>query len=102
MSVSTSIAMLGGIDCIIYLIPRVFINKKNRLIPVYIAVLAFVSTIIVHMGSGPNWFNMKFIAANCRRVWWQHLLLITNFVPKGANEQVCYSFKFYKLHWLRS
>ena len=65
-----------------------FFVFKNRLIPIYVAVFAFVSTLVVHIGSGPNWFNVKLHSINCRRSWWQHFLFITNFIPKGADEQV--------------
>ena len=60
----------------------------RRLIPVYVAVFASVSTLFAHLSSGPHWFIVKQMSANCRRVWWQHFLFINNFIPKSANEQV--------------
>ena len=69
----------------------------RRLIPVYVAVFASVSTLFAHLSSGPHWFIVKQMSANCRRVWWQHFLFINNFIAKSANEQVCLT-SFFNQH----
>jgi hypothetical protein len=50
-----------------------FLNSF-RLTPVYAIVLGFIATLIVYMGTGPNWYNIETSAYGCRINWWWHLL----------------------------
>ena len=67
-----------------------YIHRYARLTIVYAAILAFVSTLLVHLGTGPHWHAIRSTGRNCRKVWHQQLLYINNFIPRRADEQVNY------------
>lgn len=49
--------------------------------PVYAIVFGFVATVVVHLGSGPDWTYMDYISKDCRSTWWANLMFINNFMP---------------------
>ena len=53
-------------------------NPTYRLTPAYAAVLAFMATLVVHCGSGPDWQVIKGMSSECRASWWRNLLYINN------------------------
>ncbi len=52
----------------------------TRLTPAYAVVLAVFSTVIVYMGTGPNWYGIEVSADICRQEAWTNLLYINNLV----------------------
>ena len=40
----------------------------------YAIALGFIATLIVYVGTGPNWYNVEASAYGCRVNWWWHLL----------------------------
>ena len=46
----------------------------SRLTIVYALVLGFIATLIVYMGTGPNWYNVIATSAGCRVSWWKNFL----------------------------
>ena len=51
-----------------------YLHRYLRLTPVYALVLAFFATLIVYVGTGPNWYSVTLGSDACRVVWWRHLL----------------------------
>ena len=48
-----------------------------RLTPVYAVILAFLATLVVYLGSGPNWQDIHYsMTEACRNEWWRNLLYI--------------------------
>ena len=39
-----------------------------------------MATLVVHVGSGPYWDNIKLMSDKCRANWWTNLLYINNIV----------------------
>ncbi|GFY57919.1 nose resistant to fluoxetine protein 6 [Trichonephila inaurata madagascariensis] len=60
-----------------------YIHRFVRLTPVYMMVMAFYTTLMSHLGSGPLW-NFKDTDANCHASWWWNILYINNFQTSGA------------------
>lgn len=56
----------------------------NRLTPVYAIVLAYVATLMVYVGNGPNWFRVEFASNGCDKAWWKHLLYSTQSLFKNS------------------
>jgi hypothetical protein len=46
----------------------------DRLTPVYAVILFFVATLMVYIGTGPEWYYIVSGSKACRENWWQHLL----------------------------
>ena len=58
---------------------------NNRLTPVYAIILGFIATLMVYIGSGPNWGFTYNTAEACRNEWWHNFLYINNFFdPPGT------------------
>ena len=51
-----------------------------RLTPAYGLIMLLLSTILLHMGSGPLWAFMDREAEKCEAYWWTNLLYINNFI----------------------
>ena len=50
------------------------------LTPAYGLIMLILSTILLHMGSGPLWAFMDREAEKCEAYWWTNLLYINNFI----------------------
>ncbi|XP_073954157.1 nose resistant to fluoxetine protein 6-like [Choristoneura fumiferana] len=62
-------------------LPQGIFVRWLRLTPVYAVIIAFISTWLRHLSSGPLWkpvVNTEVL--DCRRDWWLHLLYIDNYV----------------------
>ncbi|GFU10867.1 nose resistant to fluoxetine protein 6 [Trichonephila clavipes] len=55
-----------------------YIHRFIRLTPVYMMVIAFYTTLMSHLGSGPLW-SIKDTDPNCQASWWWNILYINNF-----------------------
>lgn len=51
-----------------------YLRRYLRFTPTYAIVLAFMATLVIYVGSGPNWFNVETSVFACRKTWWQHFL----------------------------
>lgn len=51
-----------------------YLHRYLRLTPVYALLLGFVATLIVYVGTGPNWYTVGLVSDGCRAVWWRNLL----------------------------
>lgn len=60
---------------------RFYLHRIWRITPLYMFVVGFYSTMIVHLNSGPGKNNAKNIRIPCERAWWTNLLFINNLVP---------------------
>ncbi|PRD20667.1 UNVERIFIED_CONTAM: nrf-6 [Trichonephila clavipes] len=60
-----------------------------RLTPVYMMFLAFYTTLMAYLGSGPLW-NYKETDPNCQTYWWWNLLYFNNFLT-AANQCIPWS-----------
>ncbi|XP_068620648.1 nose resistant to fluoxetine protein 6-like [Battus philenor] len=65
-------------------LPKLLLARWLRLTPACAAMIAFTSTWLRHVGSGPLW---KYFITNrpvkyCRRYWFLHLLYINNYFPE--------------------
>ncbi|GFY45079.1 nose resistant to fluoxetine protein 6 [Trichonephila inaurata madagascariensis] len=54
-------------------------KEQGRLTPVYMMFLAFYTTLMAYLGSGPLW-NYKETDPNCQAYWWWNLLYFNNFL----------------------
>ena len=45
-----------------------------RLTIVYAFVLGFIATLLVYVGTGPNWFSVVLASNGCRFSWWRNFL----------------------------
>lgn len=50
------------------------IHFHVRLTPVYAIVMGFIATLMVYIGTGPNWYNVLVASQSCRVAWWKQLL----------------------------
>lgn len=57
-----------------------YLHRYIRLTPAYALIMLVLSTLILHLGSGPLWNLMHMQAQNCQSNWWQNLLYINNFM----------------------
>lgn len=51
-----------------------YLRRYLRLTPVYAVLLGFMATLILYVGTGPNWYNIEITVKGCRTTWWQHIL----------------------------
>jgi peptidoglycan/LPS O-acetylase OafA/YrhL len=51
-----------------------YLHRYLRLTPVYAVILGFVATLMVYLGTGPNWYSVTFYADACRTAWWRQFL----------------------------
>ena len=59
--------------------------------PVYAVILAFMASLAIHCGSGPDWQIVKGLSRECRTVWWKNLLYINDLVTpeiRGPSSEV--------------
>jgi len=62
-----------------------YLHRYLRLTPVYAIILGFIATLMVYIGSGPNWGFTYNTAEACRNEWWHNFLYINNFFdPPGT------------------
>lgn len=52
--------------------------------------MAFVCTLIVYIGTGPNWYQVEANSHACRLVWWQHVIYANNLITRDLPEAVIY------------
>ncbi|XP_012546485.2 nose resistant to fluoxetine protein 6 [Bombyx mori] len=66
-------------------IPFVMFLRWWRLTPVYALIIAFNSTWMRHLSSGPLWdhYVTNSFVRDCRRYWWQHLIYINNYMTEN-------------------
>lgn len=57
----------------------------DRLTPVYAVILFFVATLMVYIGTGPEWYYIVSGSKACRENWWQHLLYSIYTINNKAN-----------------
>ena len=53
----------------------------------YAIILAFLATLVVYVGSGPDWQNVRYSMVEvCRSEWWRNLLYINIYMqsPVGV------------------
>ena len=63
--------------------------------PVYAIVLAFIATLMVYCGDGPNWYSVEVSAEGCRKDAWLNLLYINNYVEGTEVEDTCMGHTWY-------
>ena len=51
-----------------------YIHRFLRLTPVYALTIGFVATLMVYLGSGPNWEVAIYYSKACQINWWKNLL----------------------------
>lgn len=51
-----------------------YLHRYLRLTPVYAVILGFVATLMVYLGTGPNWYNVNLLSNACRISWWRQFL----------------------------
>ena len=54
----------------------------------YALVIGFGATLMAHLGTGPDWYVVRFTAMACRNAWWMQLLYINNVIPREQNQLV--------------
>ena len=48
--------------------------NRIRLTPVYAIILGYIATLMVYIGTGPNWYNVVMASEGCRITWWKQFL----------------------------
>lgn len=71
-----------------------FLHRYLRLTIVYAFILGFVATLIVYLGTGPNWYTVTQYSNACRIAWWRNFLYINNLFPYDAR-YACISQSWY-------
>ncbi|XP_057365447.1 nose resistant to fluoxetine protein 6-like [Daphnia carinata] len=64
-----------------------YVHRYLRLTPVYAIILGFIATLMVYIGTGPNWYNVIVASEGCRVSWWRQFLYINNLFPTDMNVQ---------------
>ncbi|KAI9559818.1 hypothetical protein GHT06_013825 [Daphnia sinensis] len=64
-----------------------YVHRYLRLTPVYAIILGFIATLMVYIGTGPNWYNVVIASEGCRITWWRQFLYINNLFPTDMNVQ---------------
>lgn len=64
-----------------------YLHRYLRLTPVYAVILGFVATLMVYLGTGPNWYNVNLLSNACRISWWRQFLYINNLFPLDPYHQ---------------
>lgn len=59
-----------------------YLHRYLRLTPVYAVILGFVATLMVYLGTGPNWYNVNLLSNACRISWWRQFL---SFIASSVN-----------------
>jgi len=70
-----------------------YVHRYFRLTPVYAIILAFLATLVVYVGSGPDWQNVRYTMVDvCRNEWWRNLLYINIYLtsPIGCMGETWY------------
>ena len=55
-----------------------YIHRYIRLTPAYGLIMLVLTTLILHLGSGPQWERMEAQSELCEKYWWRNLLYINN------------------------
>ena len=76
MSFYSTCIVTSGIELLVPIIQFISNNYQFivRLTIVYAIVLAFCATLIVYIGTGPNWYNVISSSQGCQLNWWKHFL----------------------------
>jgi hypothetical protein len=53
------------------------LHRYLRLTIVYAFILGFIATLIVYIGTGPNWYDVHVYSNACRNAWWRQFLYST-------------------------
>lgn len=51
-----------------------YLHRYLRLTPVYAILLGFIATLMVYVGTGPNWYSVILASNGCRLIWWRQFL----------------------------
>lgn len=51
-----------------------YLHRYLRLTIVYAFILGFIATLIVYVGTGPNWYSVNLYSNACRNAWWRQFL----------------------------
>ena len=54
-----------------------YLHRYLRLTIVYAFILGFIATLIVYVGTGPNWYDVHVYSNACRNAWWRQFLYST-------------------------
>ena len=54
-----------------------YLHRYLRLTPVYALILGYIATLIVYVGTGPNWYSVGLYSNACRLNWWRQFLYST-------------------------
>lgn len=52
-----------------------------RLTVTYAVVLLLTAGLMGSLGTGPQWYYVKYRSEDCRAYWWTHLLYLNNYIP---------------------
>nr|CAH0109554.1 unnamed protein product [Daphnia galeata] len=66
-----------------------YLHRYLRLTIVYAFILGFIATLIVYVGTGPNWYTVNLFSNNCRNAWWRQFLYINNLFPQDVDYVYC-------------
>ena len=67
----------GGLKTLLY---TLLTSYCFRLTPAYGLIMLVLSTLLLHLGSGPLWNFMYVESQKCQESWWTNILYINNFV----------------------
>ena len=56
----------------------IFFITYFRLTPAYACLMLVFSSVILHVGQGPNWILVEKQVQGCTENWWKNLLYINN------------------------
>lgn len=51
-----------------------YLHRYLRLTPVFALIIGFIATLMVYLGTGPNWYTVQQFSDGCRNDWWRRLL----------------------------
>ncbi len=40
----------------------------------YAVILGYIATLMIYLGTGPNWYNVVMASEGCRVTWWKQFL----------------------------
>ena len=77
-------------------IPKLFVARAFRVLPLYLVTLLFYTQIAPHMGGGPFWYQWTALLKPCHDYGWTNLLFVNNFVPFGGpTTETCFYHSWY-------
>ena len=62
-----------------------YIHRYIRLTPAYGLIMLVLTTLILHVGSGPQWARMEAQSELCEKYWWRNLLYINNMFDETSS-----------------